>query len=163
MTQKTPSILDLCVFLNPKYKDYESILGMKQMCKKYFSTEIKKLVEITTENLEEENSLLEKTTSAFDLLFPEEDAASTPSTLSELDIYIYEPKIKKSSSTLNWWSMNQRKFPYLSILAKKYLSVPATSIPAERIFATAGNIVSAKRACTYVLSTYVLKLIPFHC
>ena len=48
---------------------------------------------------------------------------------------------------LLWWSKNSSRYPNLTVLAKKYLAIPATSVPAERVFSTAGNIVNQKRAC----------------
>ena len=41
----------------------------------------------------------------------------------------------------------RKKYSILSSLAKKYLSIPATSVSSERCFSTAGNIVTAKRSC----------------
>ncbi|XP_070399612.1 zinc finger BED domain-containing protein 4-like [Nothobranchius furzeri] len=46
---------------------------------------------------------------------------------------------------LQWWRL-QVDLPLLSALAKRYLSIPATSVPAERVFSTAGDIVTAQRS-----------------
>ena len=43
-----------------------------------------------------------------------------------------------------------------SKVAKKYLSIPATLVPSERAFSTAGNIVNKKRACLQPSSVNVL-------
>ncbi|ELT95740.1 hypothetical protein CAPTEDRAFT_140410 [Capitella teleta] len=42
--------------------------------------------------------------------------------------------------------MYERNFPRIALLAKKYLAIPATSAPSERVFSTAGNIVTPKRS-----------------
>ena len=52
----------------------------------------------------------------------------------------------KEFNPLNWWSQNAVHFPMLSCLARKYLCVPATSTPSERVFSTTGNLVSKKRS-----------------
>ena len=46
---------------------------------------------------------------------------------------------------LDFWSPNEKKFPVLSKLAKKYLCIQATSASSERIFSIASNIMSKFR------------------
>jgi hypothetical protein len=48
---------------------------------------------------------------------------------------------------LQWWKTNEFRFPKLALFAKSQLMVPATSVPVERIFSTAGDIVTAQRSC----------------
>lgn len=47
---------------------------------------------------------------------------------------------------LQWWKKNEISYPGLSVLAKKYLAIPASSVPAERVFSLAGHLVNKKRA-----------------
>ena len=44
------------------------------------------------------------------------------------------------------WRRRSWRYPTLNVLAKKHLAILATSVPAERAFSTAGNIVNQKRA-----------------
>jgi len=37
------------------------------------------------------------------------------------------------------------RYPHLSVLAKQYLCMPATSVPAERVFLTAGHVFNRLR------------------
>jgi hypothetical protein len=46
---------------------------------------------------------------------------------------------------LKFWSDNAIHFPILATLAKKYLSVPASTAAVERMFSIAGHIFSIKR------------------
>ena len=49
--------------------------------------------------------------------------------------------------TLKWWKEMAFNYSILSKLAKHCLCVPATSVASERVFSTAGDIVTAQRAC----------------
>ncbi|CAH1238655.1 ZBED1 [Branchiostoma lanceolatum] len=56
------------------------------------------------------------------------------------------PKLKPSEDVLAFWQGKADELPILSRHAKKYLVVPGTSVPSERVFSTAGDIVSAERS-----------------
>ncbi len=64
---------------------------------------------------------------------------------TEVSRYIGEEST--SLSPLEWWGANKTRYPMLSQLAARYLSIPATSVPCERVFSIAGHIVNEKRAC----------------
>ncbi|XP_005113603.1 zinc finger BED domain-containing protein 1-like [Aplysia californica] len=55
--------------------------------------------------------------------------------------------LSRTEDPFLWWEENQSNFPRLSILARKYLHIPATSVPAERLFSKAGELISARRSC----------------
>ncbi len=54
--------------------------------------------------------------------------------------------VSRKTSALAWWEdEGKSNFPHLYKLALKHLIVSATSVPSERIFSNAGNILTAKR------------------
>lgn len=83
--------------------------------------------------------------SAWDMLLgPEEDNGDDEA--DELALYWMERCAARDSDPLEWWSRNQKKYPALATLASKYLCIPATSTTSERVFSTAGHIVSKRRS-----------------
>lgn len=64
----------------------------------------------------------------------------------EINKYRQMPPVAVSANPLVWWKANEKKFPLLSVIAKQYLCIPATSVPSERVFSTAGDIVTVQRA-----------------
>ena len=63
----------------------------------------------------------------------------------EFDSYLKESVIMDKIDVFKWWKENKNKYPNLYELAIKYLCIPATSVPSERIFSKAGEIMSKKR------------------
>ena len=59
--------------------------------------------------------------------------------------YIGESKADHHSNPLQYWKKNKLQYPLLAQLARKYLAPPCTTVPSERLFSTAGNIVTDKR------------------
>ncbi|CAB5131700.1 unnamed protein product [Rhizophagus irregularis] len=65
--------------------------------------------------------------------------------VDEVANYLALPKIHHDDCPLTWWKTNKTRFPVLSKLARKYLAIPATSTPSERLFSEAGNVMTIKR------------------
>ncbi|XP_073708964.1 E3 SUMO-protein ligase ZBED1-like [Garra rufa] len=64
----------------------------------------------------------------------------------ELGSYLLTRNIDSEDDPLVWWNENKGQYPKLSLLARKYLCITATSSPSERVFSTGGNIVTCLRS-----------------
>ena len=84
-------------------------------------------------DLESSNSLLAD-------MFTESQIAE-----NEVNEYLSIPQVSFKIDPFKWWAGNQDRFPILSCLAKKYLSISATSTSSERLFSQAGNTMTSKR------------------
>ncbi len=64
----------------------------------------------------------------------------------EMKRFMNLPVTDRHLDTLQWWqSQGKANFPCLFKIAMKYLIIPATSVPSERVFSAAGEIISKKR------------------
>jgi len=66
---------------------------------------------------------------------------------TELQRYeLEEPLSLKSKNPLLWWKERKINYNFLSARAKWFLCVTATSVPSERLFSSAGNLLSERRS-----------------
>lgn len=65
----------------------------------------------------------------------------------EVERYRSESNVALNADPLQWWKSHLDKFPKLSIVAQAFLGIPGTSVPSERVFSCAGDIVTATRSC----------------
>ena len=63
----------------------------------------------------------------------------------EVVLYLQQKQIRLKDDPLKWWSVNEVTLPVLAQIARKYLLIPAASVPSERLFSDAGNHISARR------------------
>uniref|UniRef100_M3ZUA0 HAT C-terminal dimerisation domain-containing protein n=1 Tax=Xiphophorus maculatus TaxID=8083 RepID=M3ZUA0_XIPMA len=77
---------------------------------------------------------------------------------AELTKFLQEDAIDASCDPLMWWCDNQRRYPLMANLAKKYMCICATSTSSERMFSTAGNIATPERSC---LKPHKLNMLVF--
>ena len=64
---------------------------------------------------------------------------------SEAHRYLELPAAPMNTDPLEWWAANEINFPALSVMARQYLGVPATSASAERLFSLAGRAFDDQR------------------
>ena len=62
----------------------------------------------------------------------------------ELSLYRAEQPADLDSDPLEWWKERKFAYPILTKLIQKKYSMVATSVPSERLFSTAGNIIHKK-------------------
>ena len=67
-------------------------------------------------------------------------ASSTAPVIPEHVTYFSEPVAEEDMDPLTFWKANTSRFPSLSKLSRKYLSIPASSAPVERLFSVAGKV-----------------------
>lgn len=65
----------------------------------------------------------------------------------EVDKYRAIPQASMMDNPLQFWKEGSFDFPNLIVLAEEYLCVQASSVAAERVFSTSGDIESSTRAC----------------
>ena len=64
----------------------------------------------------------------------------------EFEKYMSEPVRSISLNPLLWWKENKERFRKLSSIAKMFLTIPATSVPSERVFRAAGLTITKQRS-----------------
>ena len=71
--------------------------------------------------------------------------ASESSLQSEISSYLAMPSLQEDDNPLKFWKEQQTVYPHLAKLAARYLSVPASSGPVERLFSIGGKIFRPER------------------
>jgi hypothetical protein len=70
------------------------------------------------------------------------------------------------SNPLVWWKTYAATFPYLAQVARRYLAMPVTSAPVERLFSVVGQLVTATRNRlhpeTVTLLVFLHEDLPLH-
>lgn len=155
---RTAQPLQISEFLDPRYKDLRAESDNE-------ARHIRKLVleEVIKVSMDVQDSITETETkgtdSDLDLIFASSNEKSDGTT--QFEKYLSEPQIGHNLNPLEWWRTREKMYLILATLARKYLGTSASSASSERVFSTAGNIVTAKRSS---LSSENVNLLVFiHC
>ncbi|CAG9836709.1 unnamed protein product [Diabrotica balteata] len=65
--------------------------------------------------------------------------------IDELEEYLSKPRAANSKDFLEWWRTHETEYPTLSKMARDFLLIPATSVPAERLFSKASLVIRKHR------------------
>jgi hypothetical protein len=64
---------------------------------------------------------------------------------SEIGLYLKAPLEPLTINPLEWWQRQQHIYSDLAPIARKWLSIVASSVPSERLFSKAGETITKKR------------------
>ncbi len=76
----------------------------------------------------------------------------------EVNLFRAVDCISLDADPLKWWKTHEHLDSHIAMLACRYLAVPGTSVPSEKVFSTAGDIVTSSRS---VLSTENVDILIF--
>ncbi|KAH7977826.1 hypothetical protein HPB49_003703 [Dermacentor silvarum] len=141
--QSSVSARQRASFLDPRYKwlQYE-----EPDARETIRTNVRQMLNDFTSSVHESGMGTTQTeATALDILFNEQPRVSDLS--AQFDAHLSEPQLGHNLDALKWWKDNESKFPLVAELVKKYMCIPASSASSERVFSTAGNIITAKRSC----------------
>ena len=77
-------------------------------------------------------------------------------------MYMKEPSPDLSSDPVDWWKINESKYPIISKWAKRLLGCPPSSVESERPFSFGGNIYTPKRNRLTAENGEMLMLLNFN-
>lgn len=141
-------------FLDPRFKSL-NFLSIDQI--ETTKQNLKKQIEVSeTSSSPFVTPILSNSTSIFLDFFNHDISSQPPISIVDTEISLYSQLPTLSILPLNhpqyhlhdplqWWNERKDTFPLLSKQARKFLSIPATSVPSERLFSDAGNIITDKR------------------
>ncbi|XP_018406811.1 PREDICTED: zinc finger BED domain-containing protein 4-like [Cyphomyrmex costatus] len=155
---ETNSIYAIATLLDPRFKN---VVFKSKVCIKMAKTKLLCECEnpyVESNNSEENTELIELNNeisnsdtdtlwATFDQTIEETGTDSISSSAKrELQRYLHSKVIHRKYNPLTWWTTEgRRNYPNLEQVALQYLCIPATSVPSERVFSKAGQILSDRR------------------
>ncbi|KAK6181734.1 hypothetical protein SNE40_009530 [Patella caerulea] len=156
----TQNLLNKATFLDPRYKfDFISDDNTKELIKTNLFDDVRDLTQqeitVVPSQAAEASPAAKKLKLAKFLKKPDKQPKpqecmnETAEQLFDKEIskYLAMPNLNYEADPLLWWRENGLHLPILCRLARKYLCIPATSSPSERLFNTSGQVVNCKRTC----------------
>ncbi|MBN3318107.1 ZBED1 protein, partial [Atractosteus spatula] len=151
----TEELLDMASFVDPRFKMTSPASHHVPTIKEKVKTETESAAvpqESTTGSAEPHTCPPEGKKPRMSL--GNEATPSTTSTVSvqqtveaELSSCLVSPMLDSEENPLDWWKKHHVNLPALRKVAKKFLCIPGTTSPPERVFSSGGNIVACLWSC----------------
>jgi len=146
-------ILTISTILDPRFKKlhFRSALSVSIAIEKVCKL-IKTKQDITASVNDPQNSLAPVANNTNVWSIHDELVSSTtrcfdePGVPVELRQFLSQPVIQRTDDPITYWHQAKMVYPNLYKIAIKYLSIVGTSVPSERLFSKAGNILTEKRS-----------------
>jgi len=84
----------------------------------------------TPDNKEEINICVQKNKGALNFVYGDE-VCDINNALTQYHCYLAVPQLRYDFDSFVWWMSHGEKYPSVAELAKKYVSIPATSVNSE--------------------------------
>lgn len=149
----------VCTFLDPRFKfhvfdDQNAIKNTQQYITDSIISLMEKKRTITSQNIEQtpqtSTEQWEKQTywDEFDLKISEIQPSTNSRTMAIMEVqrYISDRVLNRKEDPLTWWKTNKDVYPNLSHLVLSKCCMVATTVPCERLFSKAKNILTERRS-----------------
>uniref|UniRef100_A0AAG5DQS5 HAT C-terminal dimerisation domain-containing protein n=2 Tax=Anopheles atroparvus TaxID=41427 RepID=A0AAG5DQS5_ANOAO len=144
------------ILLDPRHKKHGFFDDKLKFRETYdlVLNELKRLLARQNELTTEQTETLPQTTEQSNPLWGDYDAKkrlnvpttnSTAAAINELGGYLKDQDLGIKEDSLIWWQKNKHAYPNLYEIILRIMCIPATSVPCERIFSKAGNILTDRR------------------
>jgi hypothetical protein len=141
---------DLCLkgsFFDPRFKSLDFINSQEKI--NHIINQLKMEFETIKQNDSStifDNDIDDLTTAMGNFWKKKNNRIAAP-IKNEFQHYLNVPELPalEEYDPYKWWLTNKKQYPLLHKLAIKYLSIPATSVPSERLFSDAKNLVTPQR------------------
>lgn len=141
---------ELCLkgsFFDPRFKNLDFINSQEKI------SDIVNQLRAEFENFKQSNiseisdKSVDDLTTAMGNFWKKKNAKTTMPIKDEFQHYlnVVELPALEEYDPFVWWLTNKSQYPVLHNLAMKYLSIPATSVPSERLFSDAKNLITPQR------------------
>ncbi|XP_072392289.1 zinc finger BED domain-containing protein 4-like [Diabrotica undecimpunctata] len=152
--------LTICTFLDPRFKmiafsnqNYGENTKKKvtEYITKLISQEVYEMNQPPKEEMEQQNNEEDDEISVWGT-FEKAAAVNQPKgtatsrAIIEVQRYLEADILPRQENPLNWWRHNRYNYPYISQMVQKKCCAIATSVPCERLFSKAGQLLSDRRS-----------------
>ena len=80
-------------------------------------------------------------------------------TEGEVNTHLHLLTVEEGEHPLMFWKKQEKNFPHMSLLAKNYLTISASSVPVEAMFSTCGLMLNVKRSSMAPYRANILSVI----